>query len=56
MQDIMFEVPSNPEIKSVTITGKCITEKAEPKIVLNNKDTAKKTQRSTAVKGDKTAS
>ncbi len=56
MQNIMFEVPSNPDIKNVTVTRHCITEKAEPKLVLAGKEKAKRTRSSNTAKGDKTAS
>ncbi len=56
MQNIMFEVPSNPDIKSVTVTKECITDKAEPKLVFAGKEKVKKPRSSNAVKGDKSAS
>ena len=56
MQNIMFEVPSNPDIKSVTVTKECITDKAEPKIVIAGKEKVKKTRSSSIDKGDKSAS
>jgi ATP-dependent Clp protease ATP-binding subunit ClpX len=34
MNDIMYEVPSNPKIAKVIVTKECITEGKEPDIVL----------------------
>ena len=42
MQDIMFEIPSDSSIKVVTVTEKCVTEKAAPDILREEKKSAKK--------------
>lgn len=36
MMDVMYEIPSHPEIEKVTITGECIEDKAEPLIKLRD--------------------
>ncbi len=43
MQDIMFEIPSDPTIKTVTVTKECVTEKAAPEVVKEEKKAVKKT-------------
>lgn len=43
MQDIMFDIPSDPTIKTVTVTKECVTEKAAPDVVKEEKKTVKKT-------------
>ena len=56
MQDIMFEIPSDPTIKTVTVTKECVTEKAEPQVVREEKKPIKKTARTkTATEDGKTA-
>ncbi len=42
MQDIMFEIPSDPTIKTVTVTKECVTEKAAPEVVKEEKKAVKK--------------
>ncbi len=42
MQDIMFEIPSDPMIKTVTVTKECVTEKAAPEVVKEEKKAVKK--------------
>ncbi len=42
MQDIMFEIPSDPTIKTVTVTKKCVTDKAAPDVVKDEKKAVKK--------------
>ncbi len=44
MQDIMFEIPSDPSIKAVTVTRECVTEKAAPVVVKEEKKAVKKTR------------
>ncbi|MDO4438438.1 MAG: ATP-dependent Clp protease ATP-binding subunit ClpX [Eubacteriales bacterium] len=36
MMDVMYEIPSHPEIEKVTITRECIDDKAEPMIKLRD--------------------
>ena len=35
MRDIMFEIPSNPNIEKCIVTKRTVLEKAEPKLVIN---------------------
>ncbi len=42
MTEIMFDIPSRKDIEKVTITAKCITEKAPPKLTLKEKKSPKK--------------
>lgn len=42
MQDIMFEIPSDPTIKTVTVTKECVTDKAAPDVVNEEKKAVKK--------------
>ena len=42
MQDIMFEIPSDPTIKTVTVTKECVTDKAAPEVVKEEKKAVKK--------------
>ena len=37
MRDIMFEIPSNPNIGKCIVTKQTVLEKAEPKLVINEK-------------------
>ncbi len=55
MQDIMFEIPSDPSITSVIVTKECVTEKKEPQIIRDGKKPAKKTQARKVVKDTKPA-
>ena len=57
MQNIMFEIPSNPSVKKVIVTRDCVEDKnAEPKLVLKEKKTAKKAPaRKDTAEGDKPA-
>ncbi len=55
MQDIMFEIPSDPSIKTVTVTEACVTEKAQPDIVREEKKPVKKARTPKAVADDKPA-
>ncbi len=41
MQDIMFEIPSDADIVTVTVTKKCVTENAEPEVVRGKKPVKK---------------
>ncbi len=43
MQDIMYEIPSDSSIKTVAVTKECVTEKAEPNVVREEKKASKKT-------------
>lgn len=43
MQDIMFEIPSDPTIKMATVTKECVTEKAAPQVVKSEVKAIKKT-------------
>ena len=51
MRDIMFEIPSNPNIEKCIITKKTVLEKAGPELVIgtkkeeNNKAKGKKAKR-----------
>ena len=56
MQDIMFEIPSDPTIKTVTVTKECVTDKAAPVLVYQDKKPIKRAERSKTTKDDKTAS
>ncbi len=56
MQDIMFEIPSDPTIKTVTVTKECVTVKAAPVLVYQDKKPIKRAERSKTTKDDKTAS
>ncbi len=42
MQDIMFEIPSEANVKTVTVTKKCVTDKALPDILREEKKSVKK--------------
>jgi len=55
MQDIMFEIPSDPSIKTVTVTKECVTEKAAPEIVKEEKKTVKKVATAKVKADDKPA-
>ena len=35
MQNIMYEIPSDPAIQSVLVTKACVTDHAPPQIVRN---------------------
>ena len=37
MNDIMYEVPSNPQIEKVIIHKDCITEGKAPEVILHKK-------------------
>lgn len=37
LQDLMFEIPSRPDIKKVTITKECVEENMDPVLVLEGK-------------------
>ena len=46
MRDIMFEIPSNPNIEKCIITKQTVLEKAEPEVVINEeKKTESKTRK-----------
>ncbi len=55
MQDIMFEIPSDPSIKTVTVTEKCVTEKMPPEIEREEKKVVKKVRTQKTVADDKPA-
>ncbi len=55
MQDIMYEIPSDSTIKSVTVTKECVTDKAEPKVVREEKKVKKAAHSQKMVEDDKTA-
>lgn len=42
MRDIMYEIPSNPNIEKCTITKETVLYKAEPKVVINEEKTVRK--------------
>ncbi len=45
MQDIMFEIPSNPAIQKVIVTKDCVVKKAQPDVIkVSTKQTSKKAQ------------
>ena len=43
MRDVMFEIPSNPQIERCVITKETVENGVEPKIYINSKKTTKKT-------------
>ena len=43
MRDVMFEIPSNPQIERCVITKETVENGEEPKIYINNKKTTRKT-------------
>ena len=53
MQDIMFEIPSDSAIKTVTVTKECVVEKAKPLVIRNEVGAAKKSHQKKAVADDK---
>ncbi len=55
MQDIMYEIPSDSTIKTVTVTKECVTDKAEPMVVREEKKVKKAVHSSKSVEDDKTA-
>lgn len=55
MQDIMYDIPSDPTIKTVTITKECVTDNAEPKVVREEKKVKKAVHSQKTVEDDKTA-
>lgn len=55
MQSIMFEIPSDPTIKTVTVTKECVTENAAPTVTHEEKKTVKKAVRTRTVEDGKTA-
>ncbi len=42
MRDIMYEIPSNPNIEKCTITKETVLYKAEPKVIINEEKTVRK--------------
>ena len=55
MQDIMYEIPSDSSIKTVTVTKECVTEKAQPNVVREEKKPVKKAVRTKTAEDGKTA-
>ena len=55
MQSIMFEIPSDPTIKTVTVTKECVTENAAPTVTHEEKKPVKKAVRTRTVEDGKTA-
>ncbi len=55
MQDIMYEIPSDSTIKTVTVTKECVTDKAEPKVTREEKKVKKAAHSQKTVEDDKTA-
>ena len=55
MQDVMFEIPSNPDVKTVTITKECVVDKATPTLLYKEKNQAKKTPQTKNAEDNKTA-
>ncbi len=55
MQNIMYEIPSDPTIKTVTVTKKCVTDNAEPNITREEKKVKKAVHTQKSVEDDKTA-
>ncbi len=55
MQDIMYEIPSDSSIKTVTVTKECVTEKAQPFVIREEKKAVKKTVRTKPSEDGKTA-
>ncbi len=55
MQDIMFEVPSDTSIKTVTVTEACVNENAAPGILREEKKSVKKSVTKLESENDKTA-
>ena len=55
MQDIMYEVPSDSSIKTVTVTKGCVLDKEPPTVVHEDKKNIKKAVRTKKSEDDKTA-
>ncbi len=55
MQDIMYEIPSDSTIKTVIVTKECVTDKAEPRLVREEKKVKKAVHSQKSVEDDKTA-
>ena len=56
MQDIMFDIPSDPTIKTVKVTKECVESKAAPDVTREDKKPMKKTAtRTKSAEDDKTA-
>ena len=55
MQDVMFEIPSNPDVKTVTITKECVVDKASPFVEYKEKKPLKKTTDTKNREDNKTA-
>ncbi len=55
MQDIMYEIPSDSTIKTVTVTKECVIDKAEPNVVREEKKVKKAVHSQKSVDDDKTA-
>ena len=46
MRDIMFDIPSNPNIEKCIVTRETVEEKKAPKLIINeNKETSKKQEK-----------
>ncbi len=52
MRDIMFEIPSNPNIETCIITKATVENGEEPKIFINNKKSSAKVNRHIRTKGN----
>ncbi len=50
MRDIMFEIPSNPNIEKCTITKETVSDKKEPNIVINPEKTSKRKTNTSEIK------
>lgn len=55
MQDVMFEIPSDPTIGVVTITKACVVDKAAPEITHKEKKSVKKATRTKTTEDNQTA-
>ena len=56
MQDIMFDIPSDPTIKTVKVTRECVVSNAAPEVTREEKKPMKKTStRTKSAEDDKTA-
>ena len=56
MQDIMFDIPSDPTIKTVKVTKECVDSKGAPEVTREEKKPIKKTAtRTKSAEDDKTA-
>ena len=59
MRDIMFDIPSNPNIEKCIVTRETVVEGKEPKLIINENKIVEKTpirkQRKTTNKNEQSA-